>query len=471
MLYPGMGAGHLSPMVLLARRLTRHGFSVTIVTTDPRHQPGSINPATSDISSHDPLISFHTLPAVSCAPAKNKHPICFKYDIIREYNPKLLEFLASLSTTTTIRAIILDFFHADAIGIARELEIPVYLLMTSGASILAVFLHLPVLHYSIEKSYKDMGDIPVNVPGVPPIPAYDIPVSVHDRESETYQGRIRNFKQMIEADGIIINTFGALEPRAVTALKEGKCVPGHRTPPVYCIGPLIAGNDEQKESWGRHECLVWLDSQPKRSVVFLCFGSSGAFTPEQIKEIAIGLENSEHRFLWVVCSRNDVKNIFEPRSEPDLNSLLPKGFQARTQDRGMVVKSWAPQIEVLNHESIGGFVSHCGWNSTLEAMLAGVPMICWPMYAEQTINKVLLVEEMKVGVAINGYNKELVRAEEVEAKVRYLMQSEGGAAMREQMAAFKEKAVEALAEGGSSGEELEALLRDLRNAKKLTAIA
>ncbi|KAJ3708439.1 hypothetical protein LUZ61_012144 [Rhynchospora tenuis] len=394
-LYPGMGVSHLAPMVQLAKQLVQFGFSVTIVTTAVPHQPGSTNNTSTDISSPDPSISFHALPAVSLPLPKNKHPICLNYDIIRGYNPELLDFLTSLSADSKIRSIILDFFKTDAISVARELEIPAYLLMTTGASALAVCLHLPVLHHTIEKSFKDMADTHVHVPGVPPIPASDMIVSVLDRESSTYEGRVRNFSQMTEADGIMINTFEALEPRAVAALKDGRCVPGRRMPPVYCIGPLIAGIDEQKESQGRHECLAWLDSQPKRSVIYLCFGSAGAFAPEQIKEIAVGLESSGHRFLWVVCSRDDAKNVSKPRNEPDLNSLLPEGFLNRTKDQGMVIKSWAPQTKVLNYESIGGFVSHCGWNSTLEAILAGVPMICWPLYAEQGLNKVLLIEDLR----------------------------------------------------------------------------
>jgi UDP-glucoronosyl and UDP-glucosyl transferase len=468
-LYPSMGAGHLAPMVHLAKRLIRHGFPVTIVLTDPRHQPGSTNPTTSNISSQYNSINFHVLPAVSCPSAENKHPFNRKYDIIQAYNPKLLEFLTKLSARTTICAIVLDFFHTDAIIVARELGIPVYVLMTSGASVLAIFLHLPVLFNSLEKSFKDMGDVPVNFPGVPPVLASDMPASFQDLESEMWKLRKNNFRKLIEADGILINTFEALEPRAVAALKEGSCVPGHRMPPVYCTGPLI--EDKDKQSLGRHECLAWLDLQPERSVVYLCFGSLGAFTPAQIKEVSIGLEKSGHRFLWVVCSRNDAKNIFEPRCEPDLNSVLPQGFLSRTQDRGMVIKLWAPQTEVLNHKSIGGFVSHCGWNSTLEAMLAGVPMICWPLYAEQTLNKVMLVEEINIGVVIKGYNKELVSADEIETKVRYLMESEGGKAVRRRMAAFKEKAVEAAAGGGSLDQELEAFLRDIRSVKNMTATA
>jgi hypothetical protein len=198
--------------------------------------------------------------------------------------------------------------------------------------------------------------------------------------------------------------------------------------------------------------MSWLDAQPKKSVVFLCFGSIGSFPIEQLKEIAIGLENSGRRFLWVVRSppETDPAKIFKPTTEPDLDILLPKGFLDRTRDRGMVVIQWAPQVEVLKHEAVGGFVSHCGWNSTLEAASFGVPMICWPLYAEQKMNKVFLVEEMKIGIELKGYDEGFVQADELEAKVKWIIGSEGGAELRNRMMKMKESAIEAMKEGGSS---------------------
>ncbi|KAJ3684895.1 hypothetical protein LUZ61_014059 [Rhynchospora tenuis] len=465
-LYPSMGVGHLAPMVHLAKRFVQHGFSVTVAIADQTPN-SSTNEAMSNLSMANPSISFHALPLVSFTPAENSHPLQVIYDTIREYNPKFLEFLTSLSTTTTIHAIVIDFFRTDAIGIARQLGIPVYVFFASGASILALSLHLPLHHATSKTSFKDMGNATVNFPGAPPIPASGVPETLLDRASEIYHTRIRNFTQLREVDGILVNSFEALEQKAVKALKEGLCLPGHTMPPVYCIGPLITVSQE-KSLLEKNECLNWLDSQPKRSVIFLSFGSAGAFTAKQINEIAIGLEKSGQRFLWVVRSTDNPKKLCVSLPDPDLDSLLPEGFLSRTKERGMVVKSWAPQVEVLNHESIGGFVSHCGWNSTLEAMVAGMPIICWPLYAEQRLNKVILEEEIKVGVVMKGYNEELVSAEEVEEKARWLMESKEGQMLRERMVAVQKKAFQALAKDGSSEMVFTSFLRDLRIIKSTT---
>jgi hypothetical protein len=189
---------------------------------------------------------------------------------------------------------------------------------------------------------------------------------------------------MPESDGILLNTFVELETRAVRSLREGLCVPGRAMPPVYCIGPLVSGGGGEKD----HECLRWLDSPPDRSVVFLCFGSQGTFSERQLKEIAVGLERSEQRFLWVVHAPGKVDDeklgLGDRRDtlpEPDLGVLLPDGFLERTKGRGLVVKCWAPQVDVVRHRAAGAFMTHCGWNSTLEGIVAGLPLLCWPMYA------------------------------------------------------------------------------------------
>jgi hypothetical protein len=212
----------------------------------------------------------------------------------------------------------------------------------------------------------------------------------------------------------------------------------------------------QNQRGGGHddvpECLTWLDSQPSGSVVFLCFGSLGVFTKEQLEEIAVGLERSGQRFLWVVRnppSRNQSVAI-AVQPDPDLDSLLPDGFLGRTKDRGLVVKSWAPQVAVLNHDSVGGFVSHSGWNSVLEAVCAGVPMVSWPLYAEQRFNRVVLVEEIKIALPMEESKDGFVNATEVEKRVRELMESEEGESIRKRTLALKSEANAALSEGGTS---------------------
>ena len=133
-----------------------------------------------------------------------------------------------------------------------------------------------------------------------------------------------------------------------------------------------------------------------------------------------------------------------------MDELLPKGFLERTKDTGFVVKQWAPQVAVLSHDSVGGFVTHCGWNSVLEAVCCGVPMIGWPLYAEQRLNKVVLVEETKVGLGLNELENGFVSATELEKRVKELMDSEVGTELRERVSGLRDEAVAAVKEGGSS---------------------
>lgn len=115
--------------------------------------------------------------------------------------------------------------------------------------------------------------------------------------------------------------------------------------PLYCVRPLVARHGEAKE---KHECIAWLDGQPEHSMVFLYFGGTGAgsHSEEQLKEMAIVLEKSGHRFLWVVRAPtpDDPKKPFDPCTDLDLDALLPKGFLERTSGRGLVIKLWVPQV-------------------------------------------------------------------------------------------------------------------------------
>lgn len=352
----------------------------------------------------------------------------------------------------------MDFFCTDAFKVAVDLSIPPYFFYTSGVASLSSFFYLPTLHKNTTKSFKELNLI-LNIPGVPPVPSADMPKPVLDRNDQVYHIFCNNSMYLPKSAGIITNSFESLEPRATKAIRDGLCVPDGPTPPLYCIGPLIADVDQRSGAASNaagegvpDDCLTWLDKQTSKSVVFFCFGSLGLFSAQQLKEIAEGLERSEQRFLWVVRnppSENQSVAIKE-QSEPDLNSLLPMGFLERTKERGKVVKSWAPQVAVLNHDSIGGFVTHCGWNSVLESVCAGVPMVAWPLYAEQRFNRVLLVEEMKIALPMVESETGFVGSSEVEKRVRELMEWEQGKLVRERAVAMKHAAKAAMSEGGSS---------------------
>ncbi|KAJ1689582.1 hypothetical protein LUZ63_013737 [Rhynchospora breviuscula] len=436
-LYPGMGVGHLVPMVELAKLFIRNGISVTIVLIEQPDKTSS--DLLASISSSNPSISFHVLPPVPIP--SNFSFVDIMLTASRLQHPNLVSFLGTLSY---VRAIVLDFFCTDVIAVVNQLQIPAYIFFPSPAVGVSTALYYPTFYSSTTASLKDMrDDDPLNFPGSLTIVASDMPDTMRDRESPTNQNILYHFKRLQTADGMLVNTFEWFESKAVNAIKDGLCVPDGSTPPIYCIGPIVS-NGSCKEGQERHECLTWLDKQPKQSVVFLCFGSMGTFSLEQLKEMAIGLEKSSHRFLWVV---RDPINMFE---EPNLDLLLPKGFLDRTKDRGMVVKSWAPQVEVLLHDAIGGFVTHCGWNSILEAITAGVPMVCWPLYAEQRMIRKYLAEELKVAGSIEGHDKELVQANAVETKIRWLMESNDAKELRNRIAVVKDKARDAVMEGGPS---------------------
>ncbi|CAO1945065.1 unnamed protein product [Urochloa humidicola] len=441
-LYPGLGVGHLTPMLQLAKLFVQHGVAVTVALVEPQAagEAANFSAVVSRAAAANPSVTFHVLPPPA-TPADDA-PRPGWLDQLRLMDAALRDFLRSLPS---VHVLVLDMFCSGSLDVAAELGIPAYFFYASGASFLAVFLSLPSVVANMDTSFAELGDSTLRLPVAPPFKATDLPKVILDNDEGT-RAILRMSERIAESNGILINTFEPLEARAVRALRDGLCIPDRPTPPVYCVGPLVTEGGDKK-----HECLEWLDAQPDNSVVFLSFGSMGTFSRKQLQEIAVGLERSGQRFLWVVRSPpNEEQSIGDPIAEPHLDALLPEGFLERTRGQGLVVKSWAPQVEVLGHRATGAFMTHCGWNSTLEGIMAGLPLLCWPLYAEQRLNKVFIVEEMKLGVVLRGYDAEVVKAEEVEAKVKWVMDSEGGRAIQEHAAAVKNKAVQAMNEGGSS---------------------
>jgi hypothetical protein len=197
-------------------------------------------------------------------------------------------------------------------------------------------------------------------------------------------------------------------------------------------------------------------------VVFLCFGSGGFFTAPRAHEVARGLERSGHRFLWVLRGA-PAPGTWSP-TDADLAQLLPEGFVERTRDRGLVWPTTAPQKEILAHVAVGGFVTHCGWNSILESLWFGVPMAPWPLYAEQHLNAFALVAGMGVAVAmeVDRRRDNFVEAAELERAVKELMGGgTEGRKVREKAAEMQAACRKAVEDGGSSTAALSKLWNDI----------
>ncbi|XP_062230981.1 UDP-glycosyltransferase 88B1-like [Phragmites australis] len=453
-LYPGLAVSHFVPMMQLADVLLEEGYAVTVVLIDPAMKEDIAFPAVvRRIAASKPAVAFHTLPRLEDPPrvTHDSQFVLRYYDLVNRYNHHLHSFLGSMPPGS-VHAMIVDAISQGALDVTKKLGIPVYMFFAANASTLAVFLQLPSIRTVGQPSFRELGDNSLDFHGVPLMPAsHLISEMLEDPESEVYKALMDGLRRILEAEGVLVNTFASLEARAVGALGDPRRLPA--IPSVYCVGPLVADAGEGKE---KHKCLAWLDEQPERSVVYLCFGSVGAgnHSNEQLKKIAVGLEQSGHRFLWVVRAppplSDDPERPFNHCADPDLDTLLPEGFLERTNGRGLVVKIWAPQVDVLRHRATGAFVTHCGWNSVLEGVTAGVPMLCWPLYAEQKMNKVFMVEEAGIGVEMVGWQEGLVEAEEVEAKVRLVMESADGERLRARVKAHSEAAAVAWKDGGSS---------------------
>ncbi|CAD6333120.1 unnamed protein product [Miscanthus lutarioriparius] len=452
-LYPGLAVSHFVPMVQLADVLLEEGYAVVVAFIDPTLKGDIALAAVIDrAAASKPSVLFHMLPRAEDAPTfVHDSKFMVRYlEFVGRYSRHLHDFLFSMPPGS-VHAVLVDMLSTEVLDVTSKLGIPAYAFFPSNASALAVSVQASSVRSEGQPSFGELGDAPLNFHGAPTMPASHLHAEMlEDPGSETFKATMDMVSRIQDANGILVNTSASIEPRAVSALSDPRSFP--KMPPVYCVGPLVAGNGGQATE--KHECLAWLDEQPEQSVVFLCFGSTGAgnHSKEQVKEIATGLERSGHRFLWVVRAppHDGPEKPFDPRADPDLDALLPAGFLERTDGRGRVVKLWAPQVDVLHHAATGAFVTHCGWNSVLEGIVAGVPMLCWPLYAEQKMNKVFMVEEYAVGVEMVGWQQGLVKAEEVEAKVRLVMESEEGKQLRARVSKHKEGAAMAWKDDGSS---------------------
>ena len=205
--------------------------------------------------------------------------------------------------------------------------------------------------------------------------------------------------------------------------------------------------------------MKWLATKKPNSVVFICFGSTSKFSDSQLMEIAMGLEASRQQFIWVVRKGKNEK------AEED---WLPKEFEKRMEGKGLIIRGWAPQILILDHEVVGGFVTHCGWNSTLEGVTAGVPMVTWPVAAEQFYNEKLVTQVLKIGVSVGAQQwirmvGDGIKREAIQKAVRQIMVGKEAEEMRGKARVLGEMARRAVEEGGSSYSDLNALIEELKS--------
>ncbi|MED6172235.1 hypothetical protein PIB30_048154 [Stylosanthes scabra] len=425
---PSPGLGHVTPLFELAKILvTNHGFHATFlnITTEASSAQNNLL--------HSPNLPHHLhivdLPPIDISNLINSQTpgithLCINTNESLKCLNKVLNQLPNKP-----QALVIDIFCTQAFDACKDAvpNIPVFTFFTASARPLALSLFLPQLDRDVEGEFVDLPH-PVQVPGCEPVQIKGMLDQIMNRKSDEYKWYLHHISRLPMAAGILVNTWEDLEPVTLRALQEHAFYHNIPIPPVHPIGPVIKETEPVTQTGS--ECIAWLNKQPSNSVLFVSFGSGGILTTKQQNELAWGLQLSGQRFLWVVRPPSDDSNAtsFFNAGNDDSNyvgSYLPKDFVEKTRKRSMLVTSWAPQMKILRHPSTASFLTHCGWNSVLESVANGVPMIAWPLYAEQRMNAMMVEEEIGVGVKVAVGEGGLVGREEVERVVKMVM-VEGG---------------------------------------------
>ncbi|XP_058109378.1 UDP-glycosyltransferase 76B1-like [Magnolia sinica] len=433
-LFPCPLQGHITPMIQLAAILHSKGFSITIVHTQfnsptPSDYPNFNFEPISDGLSTDQTQMEDVMALITLLNGNCHGP----------FNDLMAQMLSEEDPRGSIRCIVSDALMHFTQSVADHFKIPRIILRTSSATSFVTCAAFPLLR---EKGYLPIQDPQSEMPvsELPPLRIKDLPNISTDNSDTLYELVAHMNNETRASSGLIYNSFDHIEETALAKIQQDFPIP------FFPIGPLHKYSSGSSSSLLPHDhsCIIWLDKQAMESVIYVSFGSLASMEKKELEEIAWGLANSGQPFLWVV----------RPGSvRGSLSVEMPDGFEEETQGRGLVVK-WAPQQEVLAHPSVGGFWTHNGWNSTVESICEGVPMLCWPCFGDQKVNARLVSHVLKVGVQLeNGLERE-----KISWAIRRLMVEKEGEEMRRNIRKLKEKADHCLREGGSSYESIDKLV-------------
>ncbi|XP_076890667.1 anthocyanidin 3-O-glucosyltransferase 2-like isoform X1 [Bidens hawaiensis] len=458
---PAPAVGHVMSTIEMAKLLVNRDqrLSVNVLLINP---PIPISAFTAYIESlaKNPIerIRFIELPQVQ-TPLKidpNAFLSSF-YELFKGNCQNVRNIVADMINqpgSTRLVGFVVDVFFASMIDVADEFNVPTYVFYTSNAAFLGFNLYLETL--CVDKNQDVIDQLVSNSEGelhelivlsfVNPVPMKAFPTEYQTQDGLDFL--VCSFRDLRKVKGVMVNTFLELETHAI------KSFPDTNFPPEYPVGPIlnldgVAGKADDMD------VIRWLDGQPPSSVVVLCFESMGIFNEVQVKEIARGLEQSGHRFVWSLRRAPSLEKSSKGLDD-NYDGVLPDGFLERTMGVGKVI-GWAPQVSLLAHQAVGGFVSHCGWNSILESIWFGVPTATWPMYAEQKLNAFEMVVELGLAVDLKlnykidmfnpSANTVIVTAEEIERGIKRVMEDNK---VRAKVIEMSKLSRATMAEGGSS---------------------
>ncbi|KAH0696142.1 hypothetical protein KY290_013513 [Solanum tuberosum] len=414
LMFPWLGYGHISPFLELAKKLSQRNFIIHLCSTKANLTPIRAKQySSSSIKLLElPLLTTNLPPHQHTTNGLPPHLMDTLKQAFDSSTPQFTKILKTLKPDL----LIYDFLQPWAPLAASQLNIPAVEFISSSSTMTAYMWH--------DLLKKPKG---IEFPFFSTIYYRDYEMASIERSKAVIP------VEKIEADKnrvgqsfvlsnhiVLIKSFNEIEGKYsnyITSLTGKKIVP---------VGPLV---QEPTSDDANSDLIKWLNTKDKRSTVFVSFGSEYFLSNEDLLEIAYGLESSKVNFIWPLRFTKE---------EVEIEEALPKGFVNRVGDRGRVFKGWAPQTKILEHSSIGGFVSHCGWSSVMESMKYGVPIIAMPMHLDQPMNSRLIVEEVGMAVEVVRDGEGKLHWKEVADVINHVVVEEGGELVREKANHMKE---------------------------------
>nr|KYP32497.1 putative UDP-glucosyltransferase At1g05670 family [Cajanus cajan] len=422
--YPALG--HINPMIQLSKLLEHQGVRITFATT-----------------------RFYSKNSLKVPPSMALETISDGFDDVRPTQGEtskayvdrfwqvgqetLAELLEKLGESKNhVDCVVYDKFFAWALDVAKRFGIVGAAYLTQNMTVNNIYYHV-----QLGKLRAPLAEHEISLPKLPKLQHEDMPsfFFTYAQNPTPFDFVVSQFSNIDKADWILCNTFYELD-KEIGSLEIW---PKFRT-----IGPNIPSmfldkRYEDDEDYGitqfkSDECVEWLDDKPKGSVVYVSFGSIASFGEKQMEEVACCLRECSSYFLWVVRASEENK--------------LPKDFE-KISKKGLVV-TWCSQLKVLAHEAIGCFVTHGGWNSTLETLCLGVPTIVIPYWSDQSTNAKLMKDVWKIGIKAPVDDNKIVQREALKHCIEEVMKSEKGKEMKNNVLQWKTLAIKATGEDGSS---------------------
>ncbi|CAA0830318.1 UDP-glycosyltransferase 86A1 [Striga hermonthica] len=451
--------GIINPFVNFALKIASKGFKVTFVQLEFIHH--RLSKAHHDGTARVDFFSEARESGldIRCVTISDGFPLDFDRDLdfnmywdflVRDFPARVDECVGNVIKNDSNSAYFLvsEPLSAWLVTVAEKYKLVNVLFSTMAASVFCLTYHLDLLKENGHLHSKENKDVEIDyIPGIKPINTRDL-MPYLDEDHILFESIYTAFKDAKKADFILHNTVQELEPETLSSLNI-------LYQPNYAIGPTFFFKSTIHTSfWPKSDCASWLASKPTDSVLYISFGSLVQISKHVIEEIAHGLLLSGVNFLWVV--REGVLG-----SSDDATSVLPVGFESEIkQGKGLIVP-WCDQISVLSSRAVGGFLTHCGWNSTVESMWCGVPMICYPVAYDQPTNRKLVVNDWKIGVDLCDQGM-IVDRNEIDERIKSFMSGEMGKELRQEAKKVKEKFRNALSNGGSSEENFDRFISDLK---------